>query len=828
MLPDLIELVSQPPGNGIYHLITLFALQIVFAISYTHWQRNRHDRQALRMAQAAAAIFLLRLGLMVAGLAQAHLSQTAVSSLPPLEQALHTITATLLIWAMIPSPPTPDLERISNTILFTILGIITIAALFFTQSWQVESLNQIAYNDSDQATVWGLLQILLLGFGLMFILANHKARFSLRSSIIGLLLIAHLIHFWNAPEIISTQTDAPYLLRLGDLIVFPLWAVLAYQLSLVPLLSGRDSSQITINHRALQLTTRIIQEPQEMAAIQRGLEMAAEYIPARFIGLVTFDPDNPHQLSLVRHQAVAGKPAQQWPLKRADWPALHQVLEKGESLELQPGGSGARQLRLLYEELGIGDNGPLLIEPLPGPHEAQGLLLLGRGPGYQEWSTIDAAMSQTVATYLGQVIHTLRQIKTLLEERPFLPLADDNDTLPSGRLIALEEERNRLATELEIAQNRSKQAERRAAEARKQAEDLAATVEALENIQPDADPSYVQALEDELDSLRESLAVAEEAMAMAAASESGLSTDWIMMTITRYSGQLEEAQEQIQQLQQEVENRSLANSQQVVAALAQELRTPMTSIGGYTELLLSESVGLLGHKQREFLQRVQANVERMNALINQLVQLTSGESTSEADAAPQSTVTTDLHSTIDTAVQSVLNQVRDKKLNLNLTINNHLPPVAVPQHTLQQIINLLLYNACRSSRHQEKVTINIDAHDIPDPDSDPNDEPLRFVHIAISDSGEGIDIDDHSRVFDPQYQANHPLIAGVGDTGPGLSLAHSLAHNNGGRMWVDSQQGKGSTFSVLFPLVQPSAASDEPSDQSNLHQTHQNGQNENG
>jgi hypothetical protein len=121
----------------------------------------------------------------------------------------------------VPHPQNPDFERVSHTILFTILGIITIATIFFTQSWQTEALNQVAYNDSEQATVWGLLQILLLGFGLMLVLANRPARFSLRSSILGLLLLAHLIHFWNAPEIIPTQTDVPYLLRLGDLIVFP-------------------------------------------------------------------------------------------------------------------------------------------------------------------------------------------------------------------------------------------------------------------------------------------------------------------------------------------------------------------------------------------------------------------------------------------------------------------------------------------------------------------------------------------------------------------------------------------------------------------------------
>jgi signal transduction histidine kinase len=474
---------------------------------------------------------------------------------------------------------------------------------------------------------------------------------------------------------------------------------------------------------------------------------------------------------------------------------LRQVLETGQGLELQPGGTGARQLRLLYEELGIGDNGSLLVEPLPGGETVQGLLLLGRGQGYHQWPATDAVLAQPVAAYLGQVLFRLRQL-TALGERPLLPLPD-SDLAPAGRLITLEEERNRLATELEVAQNRARQAERRAAEARKQAEDLATTVEAFEAIQPQTTPTQVTALEGELESLRESLMVAEEAMAMAAASEGGLSTEWIMMTITRYSGQLEEAQAQIQKLQQELDQRNREGSSQIVAALAQELRTPMTSISGYADLLLNGSAGLLGSRQRDFLQRVRANVERMDALINQLVQLTSGEQTGDSS---ESTVTTDLPAVMDTAVQSVLSQVREKKLqlDLDLKIDDWLPPIAVPHNVLQQILNHLLHNACRSSHQQTYVTLQVQAHELSDPAG--HDKSTRFLHIAIRDSGDGIHVDDRARVFDPQYQADDPLIAGVGDTGAGLAMAHSLATAHGGRMWVDSQPGEGSTFSVLFPL----------------------------
>jgi signal transduction histidine kinase len=77
----------------------------------------------------------------------------------------------------------------------------------------------------------------------------------------------------------------------------------------------------------------------------------------------------------------------------------------------------------------------------------------------------------------------------------------------------------------------------------------------------------------------------------------------------------------------------------------------------------------------------------------------------------------------------------------------------------------------------------------------------RFVHLAVTDSGGGIRPEDRAHVFDPQYRADHPLIAGLGDTGAGLSVAHTLVAAHGGRLWVESEMGAGSTFSVLLPMA---------------------------
>jgi two-component system phosphate regulon sensor histidine kinase PhoR len=80
-------------------------------------------------------------------------------------------------------------------------------------------------------------------------------------------------------------------------------------------------------------------------------------------------------------------------------------------------------------------------------------------------------------------------------------------------------------------------------------------------------------------------------------------------------------------------------------------------------------------------------------------------------------------------------------------------------------------------------------------------EPINFMLLSVSDTGGGINVDDQSRVFAPQHRADDPLIDGLGDTGAGLAVARTLAEANGGRVWIESEPGTGSTLSVLFPIA---------------------------
>lgn len=286
-------------------------------------------------------------------------------------------------------------------------------------------------------------------------------------------------------------------------------------------------------------------------------------------------------------------------------------------------------------------------------------------------------------------------------------------------------------------------------------------------------------------------------MAMAAAAESELSTEWVTTTISRYSGELEEAQTRIQTLEEDLRRREPGYGNQVVMSVAQDLRTPLTSIGGYTDLLLGETMGILGARQRDFLQRVRANVERMGVLLEQIVQMAAKPARAVAISNVEMV---DVQDVIDTAVSTVLAQLRKKELRVRFDVAAGLPPVPANRDALCQVLIHLLSNASEVSAANAEMTIgaHTDLMRAEEPDGGVHEE--MFVHLTVRDAGGGIRLDDRMHVFDPQYRADNPLIAGLGETGAGLSVAQTLVSAHGGRVWVDSEMGAGSTFSVLLPV----------------------------
>jgi signal transduction histidine kinase len=239
---------------------------------------------------------------------------------------------------------------------------------------------------------------------------------------------------------------------------------------------------------------------------------------------------------------------------------------------------------------------------------------------------------------------------------------------------------------------------------------------------------------------------------------------------------------------------------EVVMSLVQELRTPMTSISGYVELLLSESAGILGEMQRQFLQRVASNVNRLTVMLEDLIRLTALD-TGQFTLLP---VPVDVVSAIEEVITNTSTQFRAKGLSVDLELESTMPLLHADRDSFNQIMGQLLTNAYTVSPPDTSITVRAVQGELQLPTSRGNTNSLV---VSITDRGGGILPEDTERVFARKYKATNPLIQGLGDTGVGMAVAKALVDAHGGVMWMESSPNRGTTFHFALPFDGVQAAS---------------------
>jgi signal transduction histidine kinase len=459
ILQQIIELLSQPPGSVIYHLLTLFALQVVLALAYTRWQRDPNDEAARRMTLAAGGILLARLVLLTVALLVDQSTERARIVLPPLEQAIDAATVILMVWGL--AAFEMDRPRLADGVLLVSLVIVAVLYLFFFQDWQSRATETSVYIGTAQAYVWGVLQMAVLTVGLVWLLRDRNYRLTLRPMILVVTLLAHVANFFNYPEFIPSGTDVIYWLRLGYLIAFPLWAVLAYRDGLRGLMTAAEAERAQSAQlvRNLSLSTGVIGARLPEARLEQALDMVTGLLPTQFAAIGLIDEKNPQRVLFGQSRPSATREASYGrQLNLADHAAFRLAYEQQRGIELLPRGVGARQVHELSQQLNVGALGPVFIEPLIIAGRCLGFLVLAAPPTAQNWSDRERAIVPGLAAFIAQAIANSR----LGESEPLRPVAPAAAPRPApGR----DAERERLILELAEARRLLAAAEERARQA---------------------------------------------------------------------------------------------------------------------------------------------------------------------------------------------------------------------------------------------------------------------------------------------------------------------------------------------------------------------------
>jgi GAF domain-containing protein len=249
----------------------------------------------------------------------------------------------------------------------------------------------------------------------------------------------------------------------------------------------------------------------------------------------------------------------------------------------------------------------------------------------------------------------------------------------------------------------------------------------------------------------------------------------------------DEIQEKSRQLEEASQHKS-----QFLANMSHELRTPLNAILGYTELMADSAYGEPSEKMLGILKRLEANGKHLLGLINDVLDLSKIE-------AGQLVLELSEYSVQDIAqtVRSTLEPLAaDKKLGFKFEVAPQLPSGRGDGRRLTQVLINLVGNAIKFTDAGE-VAIKADASN-------------GSFCVSVRDTGPGVSAADQAKLFQQFQQADNAITRKKGGTGLGLAISKRIIEMHGGKIWVESQPGQGSTFAFTLPVVVEQQVNVEP------------------
>jgi len=219
-----------------------------------------------------------------------------------------------------------------------------------------------------------------------------------------------------------------------------------------------------------------------------------------------------------------------------------------------------------------------------------------------------------------------------------------------------------------------------------------------------------------------------------------------------------------------------------VANVSHELRTPLTAIKGYAETLLE---GALSDPEtaRTFLEIIEKHANRLSALVADLLVL----STVESESAKVGPVPVNLRETAETGIKAVEARAREKSLRIDNLIPAGLPLVSADPKLLDEVFINLLDNGVKYTPERGQIFLSASLAG-------------EMVQCQVSDSGIGIPLEDLTRIFERFYRVDKARSRQMGGTGLGLSIVKHIIETLGGKVWAESEYGKGSSFFFTLPV----------------------------
>ena len=794
-LTQLFDLLTSPSGSLVYFMVLVFCTVSAFWWSYAQWKSTEFP-QARRTVIGLGLIFAAQVTMFVmGGLAWTGLVDPNVL-LPVLDRAVVFFSVIWIVWLW--AFPEPAGKADMGAIILSMVDGIALVASVIIRSQQYAS---VPFNDTIQSTIWSAAILVLTAFGIGIIFYRRPNNFEN-----GLAMLI-LIFAGFALDLIFPATGGNYsgFGRLMLMAAFPILLTLPQrfpsptqalprQPSVLTDEETREAQPTDSEGRPLRERRRYSTDAKTLHAL---LDLAGETDPNKIndditravaqsmladLSFLIYLSENKQMVIASGYDLIREEKLDGVPLNKDAIPLLANAVQRGRPLRL-PASSTSSDLRGLGELLGLSSPGHLLNVPIANEHEPIGSILLLSPYSNRLWSADDQAFLSNIAVSFLSIVERGQIIANLghpLQPEPAAPLpvldqAIIDDLQAQISELRMENDRSRGSAEQLIALAMvHEEAQRRIATLEQEAEEYAQQLAEVER---------------ENEALRAGAMAVEPVVPNAEDGQLEAELKLTLGEVARLQNTLADANMKVLELEKRSSGSMSSDQAEVIASISQELRQPMSSIIGYTDLLLGESVGILGALQRKFIERIKASTERIGSLIEDLIQITT-IGTGLMALKPEAI---DLNLIIDNAMAYTSSQLRERNITLRIDLPKSTEHIFADREALQQILIHLLQNAGAASPVEGTVTLRVRTEK-----QDEND----FVLIQVADTGGGIPTEDIPRVFSRLYRADNVLIQGVGDTGVGLSIAKTLTEAQGGRIWVDSEIGVGATFSVLLPVSQ--------------------------
>lgn len=230
--------------------------------------------------------------------------------------------------------------------------------------------------------------------------------------------------------------------------------------------------------------------------------------------------------------------------------------------------------------------------------------------------------------------------------------------------------------------------------------------------------------------------------------------------------------------------------------VSHELKTPMTSIQGFTDLLSNGAVGPVNEAQAGFLATIRANVRRMDRLVSDL----SDISKIEAGRLRLEFASVNIQEIVDEVVRSTKGQIDQKEQILVVEVPDDLPAVWGDRTRITQVLTNLVSNAYKYTPQQGQIFVRGEqAQNIWDTNLD---AAPTVLHISVQDTGIGIKPEDQKQIFSKFFRSDDPKARESPGTGLGLNITKNLVELQGGQIWFESEFRKGTAFHFTIPVAE--------------------------